>query len=119
PRRHNAASKPSASVALVAAASRSVARTVIDSPGPAGTCGSAAKASRARPVTAISDRVRPCLVSRAKTALSPVAATSRRTPLVAPNRPTTRRSEEHTSELQSPYDLVCRLLLEKKKKTKK
>src|SRR5438094_2503752 len=29
------------------------------------------------------------------------------------------RSEEHTSELQSPYDLVCRLLLEKKKKNKK
>src|SRR5437867_8301721 len=28
-----------------------------------------------------------------------------------------QRSEEHTSELQSPYDLVCRLLLEKKKKT--
>src|SRR5207248_11799309 len=27
----------------------------------------------------------------------------------------TFRSEEHTSELQSPYDLVCRLLLEKKK----
>src|SRR5437867_5899319 len=27
----------------------------------------------------------------------------------------TPRSEEHTSELQSPYDLVCRLLLEKKK----
>src|SRR6266705_7167939 len=26
------------------------------------------------------------------------------------------RSEEHTSELQSPYDLVCRLLLEKNKK---
>src|SRR2546428_10022715 len=28
-----------------------------------------------------------------------------------------RRSEEHTSELQSRSDLVCRLLLEKKKKT--
>src|SRR5207248_10829553 len=28
------------------------------------------------------------------------------------------RSEEHTSELQSPYDIVCRLLLEKKKKLK-
>src|SRR5260221_9883723 len=28
------------------------------------------------------------------------------------------RSEEHTSELQSHSDLVCRLLLEKKKKTK-
>src|SRR5437879_10030243 len=29
-----------------------------------------------------------------------------------------RRSEEHTSELQSPMYLVCRLLLEKKKKQK-
>src|SRR5699024_12503956 len=28
-----------------------------------------------------------------------------------------QRSEEHTSELQSRFDLVCRLLLEKKKKT--
>src|SRR5574337_945758 len=27
-----------------------------------------------------------------------------------------KRSEEHTSELQSPLNLVCRLLLEKKKK---
>src|SRR5256885_3627876 len=30
--------------------------------------------------------------------------------------PTHGRSEEHTSELQSPCNLVCRLLLEKKKK---
>src|SRR5258708_18034236 len=29
-----------------------------------------------------------------------------------------RRSEEHTSELQSPDHLVCRLLLEKKKKSR-
>src|SRR4051794_41758500 len=29
------------------------------------------------------------------------------------------RSEEHTSELQSPVHLVCRLLLEKKKKNKR
>src|SRR5699024_12810310 len=29
----------------------------------------------------------------------------------------TLRSEEHTSELQSRFDLVCRLLLEKKKQT--
>src|SRR5437867_9322064 len=28
------------------------------------------------------------------------------------------KTEEHTSELQSPYDLVCRLLLEKKKQKK-
>src|SRR5437773_5950954 len=31
-------------------------------------------------------------------------------------RPPPGRSEEHTSELQSHHDLVCRLLLEKKKK---
>src|SRR5690349_22926636 len=31
-------------------------------------------------------------------------------------RPSNPRSEEHTSELQSRRDLVCRLLLEKKKK---
>src|SRR5438067_8962828 len=30
-----------------------------------------------------------------------------------------QRSEEHTSELQSRFDLVCRLLLEKKKKKNK
>src|SRR5574337_2206431 len=30
--------------------------------------------------------------------------------------PAPSRSEEHTSELQSPLNLVCRLLLEKKKK---
>src|SRR2546426_12712392 len=34
------------------------------------------------------------------------------------SRPTASRSEEHTSELQSPCNLVCRLLLEKKKKEK-
>src|SRR5258708_19894927 len=33
----------------------------------------------------------------------------------APKKKSWRRSEEHTSELQSPDHLVCRLLLEKKK----
>src|SRR5258708_21293193 len=33
---------------------------------------------------------------------------------VGPNGPVAERSEEHTSELQSPDHLVCRLLLEKK-----
>src|SRR2546430_9905958 len=33
------------------------------------------------------------------------------------SRITSRRSEEHTSELQSQSNLVCRLLLEKKKNT--
>src|SRR5437762_11482936 len=35
-------------------------------------------------------------------------------PVEASRYATTARSEEHTSELQSPMDLVCRLLLEKK-----
>src|SRR5256885_8735304 len=41
--------------------------------------------------------------------------TSRRRPSSSPTR-SKLRSEEHTSELQSPCNLVCRLLLEKKKK---
>src|SRR5256885_11049541 len=48
------------------------------------------------------------------------------TPCIVPNSTsapvpweTTRRSEEHTSELQSPCNLVCRLLLEKKKNKNK
>src|SRR5437868_11818020 len=36
-------------------------------------------------------------------------------PLVHGVPPIDKRSEEHTSELQSRFDLVCRLLLEKKK----
>src|SRR5206468_12059301 len=36
--------------------------------------------------------------------------------MVAPYEENRQRSEEHTSELQSRSDLVCRLLLEKKKK---
>src|SRR2546426_7079333 len=35
--------------------------------------------------------------------------------VVAPGADVAPRSEEHTSELQSPCNLVCRLLLEKKK----
>src|SRR5207248_9269506 len=51
------------------------------------------------------------------------AASRRRAPGCPRDVPTSRpcgaahstRSEEHTSELQSPYELVCRPLLEKKK----
>src|SRR5437868_3571681 len=43
-------------------------------------------------------------------------ANALRTPNLRPEN--TSRSEEHTSELQSRFDLVCRLLLEKKKKIK-
>src|SRR5256885_6786027 len=47
----------------------------------------------------------PCRCARAAPVRAPATAC----------RPTMWRSEEHTSELQSPCNLVCRLLLEKKK----
>src|SRR5438876_11170693 len=46
--------------------------------------------------------------ARSAARISPAASRSSRSP--------SGRSEEHTSELQSPVHLVCRLLLEKKKK---
>src|SRR6266581_7469886 len=55
----------------------------------------------------ISDGLR-AVATRSPSRCSPRAVRAR------PAQP--RRSEEHTSELQSPVHLVCRLLLEKKKK---
>src|SRR2546422_10464528 len=46
-----------------------------------------------------------------------VAATVPSLRATPPIPPFSKRSEEHTSELQSRLHLVCRLLLEKKKKT--
>src|SRR5204862_3940933 len=48
------------------------------------------------------------------TALIPELAVASTGPIGAERVPALRRSEEHTSELQSRRDLVCRLLLEKK-----
>src|SRR5438034_6527284 len=74
----------------------------------------------------------PPLISNTTSASLSVAFCSRRTlatvkgtgegdslsaPSARPYHPERRRSEEHTSELQSHSDLVCRLLLEKKKPT--
>src|SRR5256885_7669243 len=42
---------------------------------------------------------------------------ARRAKARSEGRRLSRRSEEHTSELQSPCNLVCRLLLEKKKES--
>src|SRR5205807_5679080 len=53
------------------------------------------------------------LAVRAATSASFTAPMALRSILPAES---TSRSEEHTSELQSPCNLVCRLLLEKKKK---
>src|SRR5256885_3389675 len=47
----------------------------------------------------------------------PLRIEARRSRILAPLRDAGDRSEEHTSELQSPCNLVCRLLLEKKKTT--
>src|SRR5207249_9476675 len=59
-----------------------------------------------------------------KAASAPLAAPLKRTQLSGstgadPSKPglVFQRSEEHTSELQSRFDLVCRLLLEKKNKS--
>src|SRR5262252_10715605 len=51
--------------------------------------------------------------SRARASRNPGRSSAR---AARRRRITPRRSEEHTSELQSHSDLVCRLLLEKKKK---
>src|SRR2546422_4508758 len=48
-----------------------------------------------------------------------VCRAPRRSPRTPAPRPPAGRSEEHTSELQSRLHLVCRLLLEKKKKDQK
>src|SRR5207302_8275641 len=48
---------------------------------------------------------------------APVRSTERNSAPTRSTRSNRERSEEHTSELQSRENLVCRLLLEKKKKT--
>src|SRR5258708_15407465 len=56
--------------------------------------------------------------SSARRSRPPMRRTSRKvssSDIVSGHPGTTQRSEEHTSELQSPDHLVCRLLLEKKK----
>src|SRR2546430_15548974 len=62
------------------------------------------------PYTTLFRSRRDCEMARASTGRNQLR---RQDDLVSP----TERSEEHTSELQSQSNLVCRLLLEKKKKT--
>src|SRR5699024_11358032 len=95
--------------------SGATSRTRPRTPGPDGT--------KAAPAASTSSR----LDSEATPiAVSPAAAATcsaiRPTPPPAPSTSTatpagSSRSEEHTSELQSRFDLVCRRLLEKKKQT--
>src|SRR5438309_3006686 len=60
----------------------------------------------------------PAARTRAAPAPARPARSARRSPPRTPCAPGGTRSEEHTSELQSQFHLVCRLLLEKKKKKK-
>src|SRR5947207_3845962 len=67
--------------------------------------------SRSRaPARARSSSSIPCGQGRRRSGARRATCTTRR------SRSLSSRSEEHTSELQSHSDLVCRLLLEKKKK---
>src|SRR2546430_13392767 len=67
-------------------------------------------------IPAILPQIRSMLLGKPGTS-SDVMALARKAPTRV-NIPASR-SEEHTSELQSQSNLVCRLLLEKKKKAKK
>src|SRR5437867_7960115 len=58
------------------------------------------------------------VASTDRTQRSMLRASLRAGMMIETSGPEVSRSEEHTSELQSPYDLVCRLLLEKKKNNK-
>src|SRR2546426_7625166 len=57
----------------------------------------------------------PCNVGPAPPPASLLSSSRRAIEPSGPSVATKWRSEEHTSELQSPCNLVCRLLLEKKK----
>src|SRR5689334_24552177 len=72
-------------------------------------------AARRRTDRRLSARGRRRAVARRRPGLSSRAVLGRAHGDVAHRR----RSEEHTSELQSQFHLVCRLLLEKKKVTKR
>src|SRR6266566_3137598 len=96
--------------------------------GSGGACSSASSSARTKrlPRTPSTSRVTsaPSSTSSSRSSLRPVRSgvdfggAMRSNVPPAPPAPSRPRSEEHTSELQSPCNLVCRLLLEKKKKTK-
>src|SRR5690348_12269098 len=60
--------------------------------------------------------VNSCSCSYVRSEIPPATSFPRRSSRAPAGAPAFSRSEEHTSELQSPVHLVCRLLLEKKNK---
>src|SRR5258708_8386028 len=75
---------------------------------------SAATSRRSATVSVAAYRLSPTRASRSRRRCRTTADAFPRSSIA---RRRSRRSEEHTSELQSPDHLVCRLLLEKKKRT--
>src|SRR2546427_8115645 len=90
--------------------------TTADAPNVGGMRGPIVAAISDCPYTAVMASMRTLIVVVAA-ALVPVAALGGGQPVRVPrDSALVVRSEEHTSELQSQSNLVCRLLLEKKKK---
>src|ERR1019366_2907186 len=80
---------------------------------PSWTGSARSSAFRSIPISDLTPRIRP-------SPPFPSASIPRRSPNRKPSKPPiTPSSKEHTSELQSLTNLVCRLLLEKKKKTQR
>src|SRR5206468_13064133 len=77
---------------------------------------SAMAASSAREVTSVGTTLARRLSARTSAAVRSAATRSNSAMTMSAPWHERARSEEHTSELQSRSDLVCRLLLEKKKK---
>src|SRR5437667_5787041 len=67
-------------------------------------------------LTCLPENVRHGAVNLGVPTAAPFVMQVPRVPDTGEHEAVAHRSEEHTSELQSHHDLVCRLLLEKKKK---
>src|SRR5438876_5796369 len=68
------------------------------------------------PQASVSSGTAPRLETASTTLIAPWSLTAPASAWRSQTKRSALRSEEHTSELQSPVHLVCRLLLEKKKK---
>src|SRR2546427_2462262 len=80
--------------------------------------GASSAAARAKPSSPAFTRLIAALPRDGCWARTPLVIVIEPPSTIEPSPYLTRRSEEHTSELQSQSNLVCRLLLEKKKTTK-
>src|SRR3989454_2578382 len=103
----------------MAAASGCRGLSVATRPFTISTSAGPACASGAQPPSAVTPRTAPELRKNCRRpyVICPPRGALARQPVVHGDVFRLQRSEEHTSELQSPCNLVCRLLLEKKKQS--